>query len=238
MAILNEQLQLPEHIGIIMDGNRRWAKQNGLSAALGHSKGAEVIKNLVLYCNKIGLKHLTVFAFSTENWHRSEKEISALMLIFRKYLKMVIKKFEHENIKIQFFGDISKFPQDIQDTITVIENETKIRTGLNFNIAINYGSRAEIVRATKIITQKVQRGDLKIEDITENILSENLYTKNIPDVDLIIRTGGEKRLSNFLLWQCAYAEFYYTQTLWPDFSEKKFDEAILEYFNRKRRFGR
>lgn len=228
---------LPLHVGIIMDGNRRWAKQKNLPVSSGHAKGAEVFKNLALYCNKIGLKHLTVYAFSTENWKRSEQEVSALMLLFRKYLKMVMKEFKDENIKIKFIGDISKFSEDIQSMVKTIEFETKERTGLNLNIAMNYGSRAEIIRAAKNICKDILDKKLKIEDIDEKLFENNLYTIGQGDIDLIIRTAGEERISNFLLWQSAYAEFYFTKKLWPDFSEDEFNKAINEYNKRIRKFG-
>ncbi len=228
---------LPLHVGIIMDGNRRWAKKRNLPVSAGHSKGAETFKKLALYCNKIGLRHLTVYAFSTENWKRSEKEISALMLLFRKYLKMVMEEFKEENIRIKFIGDISRFSEDIKEMVKVIETETKNRTGLNLNIAMNYGSRAEILRAVRNISQKIESKKLKTEDINEQLLENNLYTKGQGDIDLIIRTAGEQRISNFLLWQGAYAEFYFTDVLWPDFSENEFNKAITEYNKRIRKFG-
>lgn len=228
---------LPLHIGIIMDGNRRWAKKRNLPASAGHSKGAETFKKLALYCNKIGLKHLTVYAFSTENWKRSETEISALMVLFKKYLKMVMEEFKDENIKIKFIGDVSKFSEDIKEMIKTIESETKGRTGLNLNIAMNYGGRTEIIRATKNICKDTLDGKLNPEDINEKIFDDNLYTFGQNDVDLIIRTAGEERISNFLLWQSAYAEFYFTNVLWPDFSKDEFKKAIAEYNKRIRKFG-
>lgn len=218
-----------------MDGNRRWAKNHGLPAASGHSRGAEVFKNLALYCNRIGLRHLTVYAFSTENWKRSFSEVSALMFLFKKYLKNVMKDFKNENIKLQFIGDISKFSNEIQNLINTIETETKDRTGMNLNIAVNYGGRSEIINAIK--NMQLHSGIGNFSNLTEEYFNSYLYTKNQPDVDFLIRTGGEKRLSNFLLWQSAYAELYFTDTLWPDFSEKIFDKSIEEYFNRTRRFG-
>lgn len=231
------QKNLPSHIGIIMDGNRRWAKMHGLPASSGHSKGAEVFEYLAKYCNKIGLKHLTVYAFSTENWKRSSAEVSALMILFKRYLNKVIKKFSNENMRMKFLGDVSAFPEDIQNLIKKIETDSASKTGLQLNIAMNYGGKNEIVNATKKLAEKVLLKEISVNDINEQTLSENLYTSRQPDVDLIIRTGGEKRLSNFLLWQSAYAEFYWSDTLWPDFSEKDLNEAIEEYFLRTRRFG-
>ncbi len=228
---------LPSHIGIIMDGNRRWAKSKNVPVSSGHAKGAEVFKRLVLYCGRVGLRHLTVYAFSTENWKRSEEEISALMLLFRKYLKMVMKEFKNENIRVKFIGDISKFSEDIRSMIETIESETKNRTGLNLNIAMNYGGRAEIVTAFRNISKKIVQKELSPEDITEEIINENLYTSGQGDVDLIIRTAGEQRISGFLPWQSVYAEFYFTDKLWPDFSENEFNKAIREYSKRIRKFG-
>lgn len=228
---------LPLHVGIIMDGNRRWAKIHNLPVSAGHAKGAETFKNLALYCNKIGLRHLTAYAFSTENWKRSEGEVSALMLLFKKYLKMVMEEFKDENIKVKFIGDVSKFSEDIKEMIKTIETETKNRTGLNLNIAMNYGGRAEILRAVQKISEDVQNGKLELENIDEKLIENNLYTVGQNDVDLIIRTANEQRISNFLLWQAAYAEFYFTKVLWPDFSENEFNKAILEYNKRIRKFG-
>lgn len=228
---------LPIHVGIIMDGNRRWAKNHGLPVSAGHSSGARAFENIAKYTNNLGLKHLTVYAFSTENWKRSKAEISALMFLFKTYLKKSIKEFSNENMRVNFLGDTSSFSQDIQDLIKTIESETKGRTGLHLNIAMNYGGRNEIVNATKNIAKKILRNEISADDIDENIIQKNLYTYNQPDVDLVIRTAGEKRLSNFMLWQAAYAEFYSTETLWPDFSTEEFDKAIDEYFLRTRRFG-
>ena len=235
MSNSNIEKKLPLHIGIIMDGNRRWARQHGLPTTSGHSRGAEVFKNLALYCSKIGLRYLTVYAFSTENWKRSFSEVSALMFLFKKYLKNVMKDFKNENIKLKFIGDISRFSSDIQNLIHTVEAETKDRTGMNLNIAMNYGGRSEIINAIK--NMQLHSGIGNFLNLTEEYFNSYLYTKGQPDVDFLIRTGGEKRLSNFLLWQSAYAELYFTDTLWPDFSEKIFDESIKEYFNRTRRFG-
>ncbi len=229
--------RLPKHVGIIMDGNRRWAKQHHLPVAVGHSKGADNFKSLAIYCNKIGLKCMTVYAFSTENWKRSEVEISALMLLFKKYINDVLNKFEDENIKIKFIGDKSRFSEDIKKGIESVETKTASKTGMQLNIAVNYGSRAEIIKGVKEISQKITTGELKTEEITEEVFSNHLYTKNLPDPDLIIRTAGEQRLSNFLLWQAAYSEFYFSDVLWPDFNAKEFDKAIEEYLKRTRKFG-
>ncbi len=228
---------LPRHVGIIMDGNRRWAKQHHLPVAVGHSKGADNFKNLAVYCNNIGLENMTVYAFSTENWKRSKSEISALMLLFKRYANYVLHKFKDENIKIKFIGDTSKFSEDIRKIIDDVETKTASKTGIRINIAVNYGSRAEILSAAKIISKKAIDGEINPEEITQDFFSSQLYTKSVPDPDLIIRSGGEKRLSNFLLWQAAYSEFYFSDVLWPDFDTKEFDKAIEEYLKRTRKFG-
>ncbi|MBR2578934.1 MAG: isoprenyl transferase [Clostridia bacterium] len=228
---------LPKHIGIIMDGNRRWAKKHHLPIGVGHSKGAETFKKLAIYCNKIGIENVTFYAFSTENWKRSESEVSALMSLFKKYINDVLNKFGDENIKIKFIGDISKFPEDIKKGIENVESKTASKTGLNLSVAVNYGSRAEITKAAREISEKVLAGGLKPEEITEETVGEHLYTKDLPDLDLVIRTAGEQRLSNFLLWQAAYSEFYFSEVLWPDFDEKEFDKAIENYLKRTRKFG-
>lgn len=228
---------LPRHVGIIMDGNRRWAKQHHLPVAVGHSKGADNFKNLAVYCNNIGLENMTVYAFSTENWKRSKSEISALMLLFKRYANYVLHKFKDENIKIKFIGDTSKFSEDIRKIIDDVETKTASKTGMRINIAVNYGSRAEILSAAKIISKKAIDGEINPEEITQDFFSSQLYTKSVPDPDLIIRSGGEKRLSNFLLWQAAYSEFYFSDVLWPDFDTKEFDKAIEEYLKRTRKFG-
>ena len=229
---------LPTHLGIIMDGNRRWAKNHFLPSFQGHSKGAEVFKSICIYCNKIGIKYLTVYALSTENWKRSKEEISYLLKLFKKYLVGVIeKKFGLENIKIKFIGDMLKFPVEIRELISEIEFSSAKNSGLNLNVAVNYGGRDEIVAVTKKIVQEVKNNNLTIDDISEKYFEKRLYTLNQPSIDLIIRTANEKRISNFMLWQSAYAEFYFTSVLWPDFSEIELNKALKEYCQRVRRFG-
>ena len=235
--MIDDSSKLPNHVGIIMDGNRRWAKKHHLPVVMGHSKGAEVFKKLALYCNKIGLNCLTVYAFSTENWKRSESEVAALMKLFRKYIHDVMEEFKNENIKIKFIGDNSRFSDDIQKGISDIETNTKNRSGLRLNIAMNYGSRAEITDAVKVISEKAVSGFIDFRKITEETVSNHLYTSGSPDLDLVIRTAGEQRLSNFLLWQAAYSEFYFSEVLWPDFDENEFEKAISEYLKRTRKFG-
>lgn len=229
---------LPTHIGIIMDGNRRWAKKKFLPSLAGHSRGAEIFKSMAIYCNKIGIKYLTVYAFSTENWKRSEDEVSYLMNLFKKYLSdTVLEKFGFENIRIKFIGDISKFPAEMRKMIKKIETKSGKNNGMTLNIAINYGGREELTNATKLIAQEIKDNKINIEDISEEYLSKKLYNSSQPDIDLIIRTAGEQRISNFMLWQSAYAEFYFTSILWPDFNENELNKAINEYSTRVRRFG-
>lgn len=229
---------LPTHIGIIMDGNRRWAKKRFLPSVYGHSRGAETFKSITLYCNKIGIKYLTVYAFSTENWKRSKDEVSYLMNLFKKYLNDTIaEKFGFENIRIKFIGDISKLSEEIQNMIFRIEEKSAQNTGMTLNIAINYGGREEITHIAKSIADDIKSGKIMPDDISDECISKRLYNLDQPDVDLIIRTAGEQRISNFMLWQSAYAEFYFTSVLWPDFCEKELNKAINEYSIRTRRFG-
>ncbi|WP_270739443.1 isoprenyl transferase [Massilioclostridium coli] len=232
-----EQLTIPKHIGIIMDGNGRWAKKRGLPRSAGHTAGAKLIKSIARRCNELGVKNLTVFAFSTENWARPQEEVSSIINLLRYYLKE-IDKYVKENIRIRFIGDWSGFDQDIQDKMAKSEEASKNATGLVFSIALNYGGRAEITHAAKQIAQEVEEGKLAIEEITEQTLSDHMYTAGMPDVDLIIRPSGEYRLSNFLIWQSAYAEYVFMDDiLWPDFKVKDLDRAIEEYSRRNRRFG-
>lgn len=232
-----EQLTIPKHIGIIMDGNGRWAKKRGLPRSAGHTAGAKLIKSIARRCNELGVKNLTVFASSTENWARPQEEVSSIINLLRYYLKE-IDKYVKENIRIRFIGDWSGFDQDIQDKMAKSEEASKNATGLVFSIALNYGGRAEITHAAKQIAQEVEEGKLAIEEITEQTLSDHMYTAGMPDVDLIIRPSGEYRLSNFLIWQSAYAEYVFMDDiLWPDFKVKDLDRAIEEYSRRNRRFG-
>lgn len=229
--------QIPVHIGIIMDGNGRWAKKRGLPRSAGHSAGAETFKKIVRYCSKIGVKYLTVYAFSTENWRRPAAEVTFLMGLFEQYLNDALKDFEQRNIKVVFLGDKSAFSPNLQKLIKDIELVSQSKTGMVLNVAMNYGGRSEIVRAAKEIAADVKDGKLKFEAIDGKVFADKLYTVGQPDPDLIIRPSGEKRLSNFLLWQSAYTEFVFMNVLWPDFSEKDLDLAIDEYAARNRRFG-
>ena len=233
--IINMQA-LPEHVAIIMDGNRRWAKKNNLNTPQGHKEGAENLKRIAKFANKIGIKYLTVYAFSTENWKRSQAEVGAIMKLLKFYL-LDFFNWSDENIKINVLGRIAELPKDLQDQIHKIEEKTKNNTGLVLNICFNYGGRDEIVTATKNIAQKVLDGELKIEDINEKLFSNYLYTANQPDPDLLIRTSGEERISNFLPWQISYSEFVFTDKFWPEYNEQEFLNSIQIYQKRTRRFG-
>ncbi len=233
--IINMQA-LPEHVAIIMDGNRRWAKKNNLNTPQGHKEGAENLKRIAKFANKIGIKYLTVYAFSTENWKRSQEEVGAIMKLLKFYL-LDFFNWSDENIKINVLGRIAELPKDLKDQIHKIEEKTKNNTGLVLNICFNYGGRNEIVNATKNIAQKVLDGELKIEDINEKLFSDYLYTANQPDPDLLIRTSGEERISNFLPWQISYSEFVFTDKFWPEFNEQEFLNSIQIYQKRTRRFG-
>ena len=233
--IINMQA-LPEHVAIIMDGNRRWAMKNNLNTPQGHKEGAENLKRIAKFANKIGIKYLTVYAFSTENWKRSQEEVGAIMKLLKFYL-LDFFNWSDENIKINVLGRIAELPKDLKDQIHKIEEKTKNNTGLVLNICFNYGGRDEIVTATKNIAQKVLDGELKIEDINEKLFSNYLYTANQPDPDLLIRTSGEERISNFLPWQISYSEFVFTDKFWPEYNEQEFLNSIQIYQKRTRRFG-
>lgn len=232
-----EEKILPKHIAIIMDGNRRWAKQRGLETRLGHKEGAETLKKIAKYANNIGIKYLTVYAFSTENWKRTEEEVGALMALLKMYVDDFLKDSNLENIRINILGDISRLDKGLQKSIENAIVRTKNNTGLTLNIAFNYGGRDEITRAIRKIAKKAQDGEIAINDIDEQVVSDNLYTAGQPEPDLLIRPGGEKRISNYLLWQLAYTEFIFLDKYWPDFSERNLDEAIEVFENRNRKFG-
>ena len=228
---------MPKHIAIIMDGNRRWAKKQGKPASYGHKEGAKTLEKIVRYANKIGLKYITVYAFSTENWKRAEDEVKALMLLLQNYLDDYSKRADTENIRVKILGDITALSDGMQKSIKKCMERTKDNTGVTFNIALNYGGRDEIIRAIKKIAEDVKENKLDINNITEEVVSNNLYTNGQPDPDLLIRTSGELRLSNFLPWQLVYSEFLFIDKNWPDFSEADLDEAIIEYQKRTRKFG-
>ena len=231
------ELNIPKHIGIIMDGNGRWAKKRHMPRSAGHNQGGKVFRKIARYCSDIGVKYLTVYAFSTENWKRPQEEIDALMKLFKEYLNEALRDFKDDSIVVRFIGDKSPFDKELQELMIENEEGSKDRDGMVLNIAMNYGSRDEIVRAVKGISENVKNGIIDIDSIDETMVSEYLYTANQPDPDLIIRPSGEYRISNFLLWQCAYSEFVIMNTLWPDFSTDDLDEAIRIFNNRNRRFG-
>ena len=228
---------MPRHIAIIMDGNRRWAKAQGKPASFGHKTGAKTLEKIVRYANKIGLEYITVYAFSTENWKRTEEEVKALMTLLQSYLDDYSKRADTENIRVKILGDISALAPGMQKSIYNCMERTKDNTGVTFNIALNYGGRDELLKAVKNIAQEVKEGKIDIQDISEEMVSNNLYTKGEPDPDLLIRTSGELRLSNFLPWQLVYSEFLFIEKNWPDFTEEDLDNAIVEYEKRTRKFG-
>ena len=228
---------MPRHIAIIMDGNRRWAKAQGKSASYGHKEGAKTLEKIVRYANKIGLEYITVYAFSTENWKRAEEEVKALMMLLQNYLDEYSKRADTENIRVKILGDISALSEGMQKSILKCMERTKDNTGVTFNIALNDGGRDEILKAIKQIAKQVKEEKLLIDNISEDIVADNLYTKGMPDPDLLIRTSGELRLSNFLPWQLVYSEFLFIDKNWPEFTEQDLDMAILEYEKRTRKFG-
>jgi len=232
-----KEFNLPQHIGIIMDGNGRWAKKRALPRSMGHSAGAQTFRKITRYCSDIGIKHLTVYAFSTENWRRPEDEVNALMKLFEEYLNEALRDFKDDTIVVKFLGDRSAFSPKLQALINENEEESKNRGGMVLNIAMNYGGRDELVTATREIARKVKDGELSIDDINADLISNSIYTKGQPDPDLIIRPSGEFRISNFLLWQSAYAEYYISDKLWPDFTTDDLDKAIAEFSTRNRRYG-
>ena len=229
--------KLPVHIAIIMDGNRRWAKKRFLPRKFGHKAGADTLENITKAADKLGVKHLTVYAFSTENWKRTEEEVKGIMDLLRSYLDRYIAKADKENIKIDIIGEKSRLDADIQEKIKKIESLSADKPGLNLHIALNYGGRDDILRGIQKIAKKVEDGELKADDITEEMISESLDTGFYPDPELVIRTSGEERISNFLLWQIAYSEFVFNKKLWPDYTEEDLYEDICYYQNRDRRFG-
>ncbi len=231
------ELILPKHVGIIMDGNGRWAKKRGLPRKAGHTEGARTFRKITRYCSEVGIKYLTVYAFSTENWKRPDDEVGALMKLFKSYLEEAISDFKDDDIVVRFIGDKSGFSDELRQLMEENEECSKDRDGMVLNIAMNYGSRDEIVRAVKNICRDVRNGSITEADITERLISDNLYTAGQPDPDLIIRPSGEYRISNFMLWQSAYTEFVIMNKLWPDFQKSDLDEALRIYSQRNRRYG-
>ena len=229
--------RLPRHIAIIMDGNGRWAKQRGLPRTAGHKVGAEVFRKIARYCKKLGVEYLTVYAFSTENWKRPQDEVDTIMGLLKQYMLEAIDSMEEEKIRLKFFGDTSVLSPELQQLVEKTNTLSKHIDGVQANICLNYGGRDEILRAARIFAQQCAAGEKRPEELTEAVFSDYLFSAGVPDPELIIRPSGEVRLSNFLLWQCAYAEFYFCDTLWPDFSEQTLDKAIIDYQKRDRRFG-
>ena len=229
--------KVPNHIAIILDGNGRWAKAKGLPRNAGHVQGAKTVEVICEEAYKMGVQYLTVYAFSTENWNRPQEEVDALMKLLRNYMKNCLKTAEKNNMCVRVIGDKSRLDADIQKSIAELEEASKDNTGLHFSIAINYGGRDEIRRAVTRIADKVASGELASSDITEELIAKSLDTGSYPDPDLLIRTCNEQRISNFLLWQLAYTEFYFTETPWPDFNKKELERAIEAYNHRDRRFG-
>ena len=231
------QIVMPAHVGIIMDGNGRWARKRGLPRSAGHRSGAQVFRKITRYCSNIGIKYLTVYAFSTENWRRPRKEVDALMKLFKDYLQEALDDFKDDDIVIRFIGDRSAFSPELRQLMEDNEAISKDRPGMVLNIAMNYGGRDEIVHAVREIVADVAGGRLSADDIDAQLISDHMYTRGEPDPDLIIRPSGEHRTSNFLLWQSAYSEYVIMDILWPDFKEKDMDAALIEYAKRSRRFG-
>lgn len=229
--------KLPRHIAIIMDGNGRWAKGKGLPRALGHRAGVESLRDIVTTCVNMKLGALTVYAFSTENWKRPKDEVRLLMKLFSEYLDSEIDELHRKNVRIRFIGKVDELAVELQEKVEKAQIHTVNNTGLVFNLAVNYGGRAEIVRSVQIIGEKIAKGELLPQDITENIIHDNLYTADLPDPDLLIRPSGDFRTSNFLLWQLAYTEYWFTDVYWPDFKPEHLMEAIVAYQKRDRRFG-
>ncbi|MCC9073015.1 isoprenyl transferase [Flavobacterium sp. F-65] len=233
-----DKTNLPRHLAIIMDGNGRWAKQQGFLRAFGHENGTKSVKETIESCAKIGIEYLTLYAFSTENWNRPKLEIETLMKILINSLKKELGTLQKNNIKLNAIGNLEKLPKSAQKELLDVIEKTKNNTRLTLTLALSYGSREELVNAVRIISNKVKNNIISIDTIDDSIINEHLYTQNLPDVDLLIRTSGEHRISNFLLWQIAYAELYFTNVLWPDFKEKDLYEAIISYQKRERRFGK
>ena len=229
--------KMPKHVAVIMDGNGRWAAKRNLVKKAGHKAGADTLEKISRHADKLGIKHFTVYAFSTENWKRSEEEVSGLMDLLRKYLDDHIKRAKRDNIRVDVIGDVTRLDKDIQEKIETLKEISKDKTGLFLHIALNYGGRDEILRAVRKMAEDIKEGKKEISDIDEKFFSSYLDTKYIPDPELLIRTSGEERISNFLLWQIAYSEMNFSEKLWPDYTEKDFDEAIYNYQHRERRFG-
>jgi undecaprenyl diphosphate synthase len=228
--------RIPQHIAIIMDGNGRWATDRGLDRTFGHKAGLDTVKKITAECARLGVKYLTLYTFSTENWNRPAYEIEALMGLVLSFIEMEL--FTDNNVKFTLVGDRERLPQGVQDKIHYMENLTKDNDGMTMVVAMSYSSKLELTRATRLIAEEVKQGKLNVDDITEQTINDHLWTNFMPDPELLIRTGGELRISNYLLWQCAYSEFYFCDTYWPDFDEEALHKAIADYQGRQRRFGK
>lgn len=232
-----ETMTTPEHVAIILDGNGRWAKKRGFPRAMGHKEGCKTLEGIVEQAARMGIRYLTVYGFSTENWKRSSEEVGALMQLFRYYMVRLLKVAGEHNVRVKMIGERNRFDSNIVEGINRLEKETKDNTGLTFVIAVNYGGRDEITRAAKKLAKDCAKGTVKLEEIDESFFASYLDTAGMPDPDLLIRTSGELRLSNYMLWQCAYTEIYVTDCLWPDFGKEELEKAIAAYNKRERRFG-
>jgi undecaprenyl diphosphate synthase len=236
MKELLDMNRIPQHIAMIMDGNGRWATERGLDRTFGHKAGLDTVKKITAECARLGVKYLTLYTFSTENWNRPAYEIEALMGLVLSFIEMEL--FTDNNIKFQLIGDKERLPQSVQEKIRYMEDLTKDNDGMTMVVAMSYSSKLELTRATRLIAEEVKKGTIKPEEITEQTINDHLWTSFMPDPELLIRTGGELRISNYLLWQCAYSEFYFCDTYWPDFDEEELYKAIVNYQNRQRRFGK
>lgn len=238
MSNVNDITNVPSHIAIIMDGNGRWASKRGLPRSMGHKKGAEVVEKVARSAHELGVKFLTLYAFSTENWNRNAEEVNTLMSLLRTYLQKGLKDIQKDNVKIKFIGERYMLDDDIVSSMEEIEKQSLNNTGLTLCIALSYGSRQEIINAVKTMCADINNGKMDIEDINMENMSKYLYTSDMPDPDLIIRTSGEQRISNYLLWQAAYSELYFTDIHWPDFDKKELEKIIKNYATRERRYGK
>ena len=236
MTVELDKERIPQHIAIIMDGNGRWAMERGLDRTFGHKAGLDTVKTITAECARLGVKYLTLYTFSTDNWNRPAYEIEALMGLVLSFIEMEL--FTDNNVKFKMIGDLERLPKAVQDKIHYMEDLTARNDGMTMLVAMSYSSKQELVRATRLIAEKVKNGQLTTEDVTEQTVNDHLWTANMPDPELLIRTGGELRISNYLLWQCAYSEFYFCNTYWPDFDEEALHKAIADYQHRQRRFGK
>ena len=230
--------EMPKHVAIIMDGNGRWAQQQGKNRLRGHEAGAKAVRNTVEAAAKLGIKHLTLYAFSTENWNRPKTEVSTLMSLLVRNLRRELRQMTKNNIRLSAIGSLDKLPKKVREELVEVIEKTQSNTGTNLTLALSYGAREEIKQAVIDISKKVKNSIINVESIDETIINEHLYTQHLPDVDLLIRTSGEVRISNFLLWQIAYAELYFTDVMWPEFDEYELHQAINSYLKRERRFGK